>query len=243
MQRIYDGVLHELQNRIVNNDMQFVCLDIGAGGGGLLKRISSVLNIKAYACDYHVERFDHKICIIQQVDLNNDRLPYNDDYFDLVTCSEVFEHLENYRASLREAFRVLKKGGIFIVTTPNVLNMKSRIRYLISGFANLFGPLPIKTDNYYSTGKHITPIPYFYLAHSLIDTGFDDINLNVDKLQESSVFYMALLFPLLWPLWKLFLYYERKSGTLTDKNSCHVSKHFSKRIMAGRTVILSALKI
>jgi ubiquinone/menaquinone biosynthesis C-methylase UbiE len=213
------------------------------GGGDLLKQISSAYRINASACDYHIERFDNNICTINKVDLNKDKLPYDDNYFDLVTCSEVFEHLENYRFVARDAFRVLKKDGILVVTTPNVLNMKSRIRYFISGFANMFGPLPARTDDYYSTGKHITPIPYFYLAHALIDAGFDDIRLNVDKLQKSSLFYMVLLFPLLWPLWKIFLYYERRGKTLTNNNLNHVSRHFTIQIMAGRTIILSAIKI
>jgi hypothetical protein len=155
----------------------------------------------------------------------------------------VFEHLENYRFIIRDAQRILKKDGVVVVTTPNVLNMKSRIRYLISGFHNMFGPLPTKTDNYHSTGKHITPIPYFYLAHSLMDAGFSDIRLNVDKLQRTSLFYMALIKPIIWPLWKLFLYYERRGGTLTETNRCHVLRHFSTQILAGRTIILSASKI
>jgi hypothetical protein len=35
MQRIYDGVFHEVKNRISGDDRQIACLDIGAGGGGI----------------------------------------------------------------------------------------------------------------------------------------------------------------------------------------------------------------
>lgn len=242
MLKIYDAVANEVGRRFAKKDLPIVSLDIGAGRGDLLKRISSFHKIQPHACDYHVERFDHGICEIRKVDLNKDILPYEDNQFDLVTCSEVFEHLENYHSAIREAFRVLKKGGVFIVTTPNVLNMKSRVRYLSSGFVNLFGPLPVKTDDYYSMGKHITPIPYFYLANSLMDAGFMDIGLSVDKTQMTSLLYLVLLFPILWPLWKVFLYNEERKGKLTNANRIHVSRHISTPVMTGRTIVLSALK-
>ena len=106
---------------------------------------------------------------VDVVDLNLEKLPYQDKTFDIVTCTEVIEHLEHYRETLREVFRVLKENGTFVVSTPNILNLKSRIRFLIYGFFNLFGPLHFKESKLYSTGGHITPIGLFYLIHSLID--------------------------------------------------------------------------
>ena len=46
-------------------------------------------------------------------------LPFRDAAFNLVVSFEVIEHLPDYRALLSEARRVLKPGGIFIVSTPN----------------------------------------------------------------------------------------------------------------------------
>jgi SAM-dependent methyltransferase len=46
-------------------------------------------------------------------------LPFRDGVFDLVVSFEVIEHLPDYRALLAEARRVLKSGGIFLVSTPN----------------------------------------------------------------------------------------------------------------------------
>jgi SAM-dependent methyltransferase/uncharacterized coiled-coil protein SlyX len=46
-------------------------------------------------------------------------LPFRDAVFDLVVSFEVIEHLPDYRALLSEARRVLKPGGIFLVSTPN----------------------------------------------------------------------------------------------------------------------------
>lgn len=218
-------------------------LDIGAGSGDLLKLLTSKIATISHACDYHTERFKIDGVPIENVNLNTDNLPYSDNSFDLVTCSEVIEHVENYRQVLREAKRVLKKGGLLILTTPNVLNMKSRIRYFCTGFYNLFGPLPIKNDKLYSTGEHIMPIPYFYLAHALMDAEFHDIQVTVDKLQRTSKFWLALTLPFIVIGWQIFLAKEKsKYKTLNKTNATIVKKHFSFPIMLGRTIVVSAEK-
>ena len=93
--------------------------------------------------------------------LNIESLPFADASFDLVTCTEVIEHLEHYRQTLREMHRVLKPAGRLVVTTPNILNLKSRIRFLIFGFYNLFGPLHTLESNLHDTGGHINPVSSF----------------------------------------------------------------------------------
>ena len=68
------------------------------------------------------------------VDLNKGSLPDADDTYDLITSTEVIEHLENDHTILREATRILRKGGQLIITKPSILNLKSRIGYFRSGF-------------------------------------------------------------------------------------------------------------
>ncbi len=46
-------------------------------------------------------------------------VPFRDGAFDLVTAFEVIEHLENWRALLSEARRLLHPSGVFLVSTPN----------------------------------------------------------------------------------------------------------------------------
>ncbi len=49
----------------------------------------------------------------------NAGLPFEDDSFDLVWCSEVIEHLEDPAKALAELRRVTRPGGELILTTPN----------------------------------------------------------------------------------------------------------------------------
>ena len=47
------------------------------------------------------------------------KLPYRDNYFDFVICSEILEHLSDDKKALLEVERVLKPSGFLIITVPN----------------------------------------------------------------------------------------------------------------------------
>lgn len=47
------------------------------------------------------------------------KLPFDDNTFDCVVCSEVIEHLPDDKKFINEAHRVLGEGGILIITAPN----------------------------------------------------------------------------------------------------------------------------
>jgi SAM-dependent methyltransferase len=47
------------------------------------------------------------------------KLPFDDDAFDAVISFQVIEHVKDDRRFVSEARRVLKKGGVLILTTPN----------------------------------------------------------------------------------------------------------------------------
>ena len=217
-------------------------LDVGSGTGALIALVRAALpNIECHACDYTdtlMKIPDQKVDV---ANLNEDALPYAADTFDLVTCTEVIEHLENYRRLVREIFRVTKPGGTAIFTTPNVLNLQSRLRYLFFGFWNLFGPLPVGRTESYSTVGHITPVSYFYLAHALAESGFALSQLEIDKLQRSAMPKLIIL----WPFIALFGYLAkqreiRRYGTVDQSNKSIVEAMNSVKMLLARTIIVVA---
>ncbi len=120
--------IEEMSPRVCGN-----YLDIGATRGHLIRLVSHKFGVTATACDYTRELIRIPGLKIDLVDLNHDLLPYPEAHFDLVKCTEVtelIEHIEHYRHTIREIFRVLKPG-LFVVTTPNILNLRSRVRYLL----------------------------------------------------------------------------------------------------------------
>lgn len=54
-------------------------------------------------------------------------LSFQDESFDVVASYDVFEHLDDYKLAMREVYRVLKKGGQFMVTVPIFVNQEKTI--------------------------------------------------------------------------------------------------------------------
>ncbi len=79
---------------------------------------------------------------VQLVEWDLEQAPYplGDTEFDAVVFTEVFEHLRDYPIrSLKEAWRILKPGGILCLTTPNAAYLINRFR-LLAG-QNVASPL------------------------------------------------------------------------------------------------------
>lgn len=100
-------------------------LDIGCGSYPL-----NLINTK-FEKKYGLEKIDndisdifekHKINIIKFDMENEEKLPFEDNSFEVITMLAVFEHIEpvNLVQNLSEIYRVLKKDGVFIMTTPAI---------------------------------------------------------------------------------------------------------------------------
>lgn len=218
-------------------------LDIGVGTGTLSRLVRSYApGFESHGVDYISEHITDPELQLTVADLNKSGLPYPDQSFDFVSCVEVIEHLENFRAIVREAYRVLKPGGVVVFTTPNVLSLKSRIRYFLIGFPVLFGPIRVARDLVFSTNGHITPVSYFFLSHVMTETGFASLDLRVDKFQRSAY----LPFVLFYPLIKLFslipIYHELRKLKLNAGNKMLFNRTNSVNMLLGRTIVVSAVR-
>ncbi len=69
-------------------------------------------------------------------DLEQDRLPYDDEFFDLTVCNQVLEHLKFYENVISEAIRVTRKRGYIVLGIPN-------LSHLINRFLLIFGIQPM----------------------------------------------------------------------------------------------------
>ncbi|MES1178514.1 MAG: methyltransferase domain-containing protein [Myxococcales bacterium] len=63
-------------------------------------------------------------------------LPYESEFFDLVVCFSVFEHLAEYKKALAEVYRVLRPGGLFLLGMPSV-NKLMEAGFLAIGFKGI----------------------------------------------------------------------------------------------------------
>lgn len=93
------------------------------------------------------------------------------DTFDVVTCIEVLEHLFLPLEAAREIHRVLKPGGIVIVTTPNVSYWRSRLNLLLLGRFDPIGDELSKSQPW--RDPHIRFFSPRTLSTMLESAGFD----------------------------------------------------------------------
>ncbi len=241
-QNIYAAVLRLAQQRAAVQPFR-QHLDVGAGTGELIRRVQAQFQVASSACDYTDQLMKLPGQRVEIANLNTQPLPYAANAFDLLTATEVIEHLEHFRETLREFYRVLEPGGLCVLTTPNILNLNSRLRFLSFGYWNLFGPLPVKHSALYSTGGHINPVSYFYIAHALMDAGFDQVAWTVDKPQRSAIPKLLLLYPFI----RLFgaLAYRKevtKYRTIDEQNAPLVRAMSDPKMLLGRTVVVAAVK-
>ncbi len=83
----------------------------------LFKIFSNFKHVEYYPCDLNPEayRFPNSH-IIFKVDITE--IPFESDYFDLILCNHVLEHIQEDKKAMSELFRVMKKGGFGIFQVP-----------------------------------------------------------------------------------------------------------------------------
>ncbi len=101
-------------------------LEFGCGSGygsdyisGYCSDITAV-DISNSAIEFAKEKFKKKNLSFDKIeDIEKTPLKFDDNIFDIVISFQVIEHLSDDHAFLSELFRVLKKGGILLLATPD----------------------------------------------------------------------------------------------------------------------------
>ena len=128
-------------------------LDIGCGDGAITVQLMQSMAAKeAFGVDIAPEaasaaraRGVNASC----VDIDNQDLPFEDGWFDVVYCGEIIEHVFDPGHLLLETRRVLKAGGSCVLTTPNLAGWPNRLALFLG-----FQPYPTAVSpNYEAVGK------------------------------------------------------------------------------------------
>jgi SAM-dependent methyltransferase len=64
--------------------------------------------------------------------MDDGEVPLADGTADVVCCLETIEHLENPRALARNLTRLVKPGGLLVVSTPNQLSLLSKLCLIVN---------------------------------------------------------------------------------------------------------------
>ena len=114
-------------------------LDIGCGCGiyAILLAESSFNTVGIDVSDEKIKMAtiwskDKKLVSIQFLKADGERMPFKDNTFDFIVCSEVFEHLGNPFRGMQEFTRVLKRSGLGIISMPNLFSLEFFIKRILN---------------------------------------------------------------------------------------------------------------
>jgi ubiquinone/menaquinone biosynthesis C-methylase UbiE len=101
-------------------------LDVGCGMGRLLGRLP---NYQRYGMDISSPYLSYAIKVGAEVCLAKvEDMPYRDQFFDTVVCTDVLEHVLDLNAAILQLFRVVKHGGHLVIRVPYRENLEPYLR-------------------------------------------------------------------------------------------------------------------
>ena len=104
-------------------------LDIGCAYGFMLKKFpSSWQKFGLDVSDYALTQAQKKLPQATFINAGaEDKPPFKKNFFDFILLTDVLEHLENPELALKNAYQLLKRGGLLYLTTPNLNWLRKKV--------------------------------------------------------------------------------------------------------------------
>lgn len=147
-------------------------LDAGAGSGSL-SYLFAHMGWDVTSCDHDKSAFLYRDGKFMSVDLNKD-WPFDSGFFNLIVCKQVIEHLENPNHWFRQVSRLSKRGGMVILSTPNIASLAGRLAFLRSGQLAYF-------ESYWA--DHRTILHYGQLKSMFEECLFQDVRFHTNRYE------------------------------------------------------------
>jgi SAM-dependent methyltransferase len=174
------------------------------------------------------------------VDLNY-YLPFHAERFDGVDLVEVIEHIENQPQLIREIGRVLKPGGIVLISTPNILNVMSRVRFLFTGF--LRGRVrPAHYTSKPGQAPNIYLLHFYELYYLLFHYGFEIVELHKTRVKFAARFFTWICWPLMWLFSLVAVIHAEKDPIQRQYNWRILSYLFDPALLLSDNIVVKAKK-
>jgi SAM-dependent methyltransferase len=136
--RYYGFLRKELLELIPMSNREGTLLEVGAAGGRTLVYAkengfaNKVYGIELCKIENSFQN-DKKIDSFLIRDIEKIELPYKENFFDVILCADVLEHLVDPWKVLSELRLYLKDGGVLIASIPNIRHYSALKKIFING--------------------------------------------------------------------------------------------------------------
>jgi cyclopropane fatty-acyl-phospholipid synthase-like methyltransferase len=212
-------------------------LDAPCGGAAALTLALHEKGFTAIGADLDAEAKNKLGDAFVEANLDG-KLPWAEQTFDAVFSTEGIEHLENHYSFLREVNRILKPGGVLLLTTPNITALRSRVRFFGSGF---FGrdARPLHESARHAL-HHIGLATFPELRYELHTCGFRIVDVRHTHSKPVSYLY-AIYAPWMWIYTKL-AFRKEKDAAQRERNKAILATLTSPSVLFGECLLLVAKK-
>ncbi|ARS37378.1 class I SAM-dependent methyltransferase [Pontibacter actiniarum] len=245
MRRSYKGIpintsknTHETVFNLLPADKGARILDVPSGAGAFTQRLKD----NGYSNIVSVD-------VVNGLQIAHDQfiqgdmtkpLPFEDNSVDVVVCIDGIEHINKQFDFAREVNRILKPGGYFIVSTPNISSLHSRFRWFLTGHHNKCkSPLDEQRPD---PSHHIAMISYPEMRYLLHSSNFRIDVVTTNQTKPASWLYLPLV-PLAYLTTKMVYSKEEKDQDQRTRNRQIISQTHSKPVLFGETMIVRAQKV
>lgn len=170
---LHKEIAREFVEKIKLENPQAI-LDVGMGTGYLTNKLVNLFP------EAKVTGLDFALGMVEQAKKNSEgfevieadacQLPFTGEIFDAVTSNLAYQWIEDLPQAFAEAFRVLKRGGLFCFT----LFGHDTLKELFSSLNNICDEKPIQLRRLASADQ---------VKEALRKAGFQDVNVTVEHIQ------------------------------------------------------------
>lgn len=244
MRRDYKGIsintsknTHETVFELVGNGPGSRIVDVPCGSGAFVQRLKDHAYQDVLAIDIE-DGLEIEHGSFRQGDMT-DQLPLSDQSVDTLVCIDGIEHIDRQQDFVAEVVRVLRPGGEFIVSTPNISSIRSRWKWLMTGHHNKCNS-PLDENNP-GPLHHIGLLSFPEIRYLLHSAGFQIEQVATNRTKAVSWLYLPLA-PFLYLATSL-VYHRRGKMEQTELICNDVKKSmFSLPLLLGETMIIRAIR-
>ncbi|MBV6644812.1 MAG: class I SAM-dependent methyltransferase [Cyclobacteriaceae bacterium] len=228
---------HEMVFRLIcdlPSDAKIV--DLPSGAGAFTKRLKDQGYDHVLAVDISNEmQIEHAQFV--QGDMT-EALAIEDNSIDAVVCIDGIEHISRQFDFVGEVYRILRPGGIFVFSTPNITSLRSRWRWFWTGHHNK-AKRPLSEENP-NPSHHIALLSFTDARYLLHTRGLRIEYITTNRIKLISWPYL-MFYPVVVLLTGL-IYRKEKENQQRSINANIRKQMLSLPVLLGETMIIKARK-